>query len=813
MRNILFLLLILIVTPLASLAQSTGSISGTITNKELGTPVNTATISLKGTNKYAIADSLGRFQISGIEPKSYTLYITCVGHKPQTIYNVIIKTGHEQELNIQLESQIITLAEFKVSNKRTALAASLETPLSVQKLTAEEIQSNPGGNFDISRVVQALPGVSGTAGSVGGYRNDIIIRGGAPSENVYYLDGIEVPVINHFSTQGSAGGPTGIINVNFIEEVKVSSSAFDAKYDNALSSVLQFKQKNGSSRKLQSNLRISASEFAATFDGPINKKTTFLASVRRSYLQLLFKAIDLPIRPNYWDFQFKVNHKLNSKTTLTLLGIGAIDDFSFAAPKEATPEKLYILGSSPSLQQKSYTVGATIKRQINNGSWTLAISQNLLDNTIEKYDNNDASVLSNKRTGIYSKEIENKLKFQVDQSWAGFKFSYGAMAQYVISKNNSYQRIRKELTDASGNIIQPALIVKYISNIDFGKYGLFTQASKRTFNDKLSISLGIRTDMNSFTESGLNPFNTISPRLSTSLAIADKWTLNSSIGQYYKLSPYTILSFKDNNGILSNESSSYQRATHYVIGTEFTPNVSTRFTAEVFYKKYNNMPVSKRDGISLSNLGGDFGVVGNEPISSIGKGYSYGLEIFAQQKLTNRLFGTLSYTLYTCKFSGLDEIYKVGAWDNNNLISFIGGYKLKRNWEIGMKFRFQGGAPYTPFDATASKLNYLTIGTGILDYSKLNSKRLGAFHSSDLRIDKKWNFKSTTLDLFIDITNWYNAKTASFPQYTFKRNADNTNFITTDGTPIKINGSNGIPYILDSKDGKILPTIGITLEF
>jgi hypothetical protein len=813
MRNRIFLILLVIAAPLFPQAQNQGSISGIVTNKELGTAINNASISLKGTNKYAIADSLGRFQIKGVEARTYTLNVSCVGYKSVTIYNVIVKSGHEQELNIQLESSVVTLAEFKVSNKKTALAASLETPLSIQKLTAEEIQSNPGGNFDISRVVQALPGVSGTAGSVGGYRNDIIIRGGAPSENVYYLDGIEVPVINHFSTQGSAGGPTGIINVNFIEEVKVSSSAFDAKYDNALSSVLQFKQRNGSSRKLQSNLRVSASEFAATFDGPVSKNTTFLASARRSYLQLLFKAIDLPIRPNYWDFQFKLNHKINSKTTLTFLGIGAIDDFSFAEPKEATPEKLYILGSSPSLQQKSYTVGASLKKQLNNGFWTLSASQNLLDNTIEKYDDNDATNSSKKRIGIYSKEIEHKLKFQVDNSWAGFKFSYGAMAQYVVSKNNSFQRIRKELKDANGAIIQPALIVNYNSNLDFAKYGLYSQASKRAFNNKLSVSLGIRTDMNSFTEGGLNPFNAISPRLSTSLTIADKWTLNSSIGQYYKISPYTILSYKDQNGIFSNQNSSYQQSTHYVIGTEFTPSVSTRFTAELFYKKYANMPVSIRDGISLSNLGGDFGVVGNEPVSSTGKGYSYGFEFFAQQKLTNRLFGTLSYTLYTCRFSGIDDIYKAGAWDNKNLISFIGGYKLKRNWEIGLKFRFQGGAPFTPFNESESKLNYLTIGTGLLDYTKLNSKRLDAFHSSDLRIDKKWNFKSTTLDLFLDITNWYNAKTASFPQYTFKRNDSNTAFVTTDGNPISLNGSNAIPYILNNKDGKILPTIGITLEF
>ncbi|MFV7869537.1 hypothetical protein, partial [Enterococcus faecium] len=152
----------------------------------------------------------------------------------------------------------------------------------------------------------------------------------------------------HFQTQGSAGGPQGILNVSFIEDVKLSSSAFDAKYDNALSSVFQFKQRNGNPNKFQGNVRLSATEVATTFEGPLakNKKTTFLASIRRSYLQLLFSAIDLPIRPNYWDFQTKITHQLDKKTTLSYIGIGVIDEFSFAKIKNATPEKLYVLNSN-----------------------------------------------------------------------------------------------------------------------------------------------------------------------------------------------------------------------------------------------------------------------------------------------------------------------------------------------------------------------------------------------------------------------------------------------------------------------------------
>ncbi|MBK8951815.1 MAG: TonB-dependent receptor [Chitinophagaceae bacterium] len=797
-----------------SMAQQTGSVTGTVINKNMLSPLPSVTVEVIGTGIGTKTDSSGKFRLSGLVTKTYNISFSSVGYQSQTLYNIVITAGNELNLEIQLEPEIKKLEDVVVrSNRRTAVAASLETPLSVQRLTTEEIRSNPGGNFDISRVVQALPGVGGTAGSVGGYRNDIIIRGGAPNENVYYLDGIEIPVINHFATQGSAGGPTGILNVSFLEDVKLSSSAFDSRYDNALSSVFQFRQRNGNPNKLQGNIRLSGTELAGTFEGPISKNTTFLASARRSYLQFLFKALDLPIRPNYWDFQYKINHKIDKKTTLTLIGVGAIDNFGFGKPREASPEKLYILDATPSIEQWNYTVGASIRRQVNNGFWNLSLSRNMFDNGIEKFDDNDEGNDLKRRTGIFSQEIENKLRFDVNKTINGWKIAYGAAVQYVKSRNDIYNRIRKQLTDLSGNIIQPEIALNYKSNIDFWKMGAFVQLSKRFFDNRMSISGGLRSDVNSFTDEGMSALRTISPRISFSYVLADKWTLNASAGSYYKTPTYTILSFRNNSGILVNKDADYTRSTHYVIGTEYLPSSATRFTLEAFYKHYSQVPVSVRDGISLANMGGDFNVVGNEDVVTNGKGNSYGFEFFAQQKLTKRFFGTFSYTYFVSKFSGSNGKDVASAWDNRHLLSFIMGYKLNRNWELGLKFRYQGGAPYTPFDMQVSQLNYLTYGSGILNYSKLNTERLASFHAADLRIDKKWNFKKISLDLFLDVSNFYGAKSPAFPQYTFKRNADNTAFVTTDAQPIQQNGSNAIPFILANDDGTVIPTIGFIVEF
>lgn len=812
----LLLTLLLLVNLFNVYAQGNGRLSGKVVDRTTQQPLAGISIVLQGSATGTTTDSSGSFRLVNLDIKTYNIDFTGVGYQPQSRYNIVIGAGNETNLTIELDPATESLNEVVVvANRRTAVAATIESPLSVQRLTTEEIRSNPGGNFDISKVIQSLPGVGGGIGG-GGFRNDIIIRGGAPNENVFYLDGIEIPVINHFQTQGSSGGPQGILNVSFIEDVKLSSSAFEARYDNTLSSVFQFRQRTGNPNNIQGNVRLSATDLSATLEGPLskNKKTTFLASARRSYLQLLFSVIDLPIRPNYWDFQTKITHKLNEKTTISFIGLGAIDEFSFATLKDATPEKLYTLNSNPFINQWNYTAGLTLKRLIKDGFLNVALSRNTFDNDIQQYADNVTRLAADKTLDYQSQETENKLRIDVNKYRNGWKWAYGVSAQLAEFRNQTFGVTRRELRDDAGTIIQPAETVSFTSPLkDFWRLGGFAQLSRNFFDSRLGISAGIRSDINTFTTNGDNPFNTLSPRLSLSYVLSEKWTANASAGRYFKIAPYTILGFADNDGELVNKGSDYLRSDHIVAGFEFLPSRTLRFTAEVFYKDYDNVPVSLRNGISLSNLGSDFNVLGNEAVITNGKGRAYGFEFFAQQKLTERFFGIFSYTFYKSEYSGADRNYIASSWDNRHLLSATMGYKLPRNWEIGLKFRFQGGAPYTPFDETASQLNYLSRGRGILDFTKLNTMRLRSFNSSDIRIDKKWNFRNTTIDLFLDITNWYRARTPEPDTYTFQRNADNTGFVTTDNQPIKADGSNAIPVRLINNDASFVPSIGLIVEF
>lgn len=814
MNKQLVLLLALISCSLFTFAQRvgpTGILTGIIKDKQTQEPIPTVSISLEGANIGTVTDIDGKFTIENIPPKSYNIRIKSIDYKEIILNNVVITTGNAEILQIELEKNSINLDGVVI--RSNPFNKSAETPLSFQTLSAQEIKSNPGGNFDISRVIQAFPGVGGTSGSVGGYRNDLIIRGGAPNENVYYIDGIEVPVINHFATQGSAGGPTGIVNTNFISEVNLYTSAFAAKYDNPLSGVLEMKQRSANPNKVQHNVRLSATELAYSVDGPIKKdKLTFLASARRSYLQLLFKVLDVPIQPSYWDFQYKIDYKINDKLNFYTIGIGAIDNFSFLTPEELTPENVYTIKSNPTINQWNYTNGYGLKGLTKNGYWNLTFSRNMLDNELNRFEDNQNPVEAERILKVKSREAENKTRFIWNKYFDRWSYSMGVLAQYSQFSNDYYTRVRSELRDANGMLLQPAFVVQGNTSLNFFRYGAFAQAATKLFKERLSVSLGLRTDGNTFTTNGNNLGRTISPRLSASLFLIENLKFNASVARYYKIPTYTVLGYQA-AGVYVNQSSDYIQSDHLVAGFEYLPAKSTRLTLEGFYKLYDNYPVSLIDSISLANKGGNFSVLGNEPVSSTGKGRSYGAEFQFQQKLTKNFFAILSYTYCISEFTNANGIYEPASWDNRHLLSFIGGYKFKRNYELGVKFRYQGGAPYTPFDLAASQQNYLTTGAGVADNSQFNNLRLGAFNAMDIRIDKKWNFRKWALDVFIDVSNVYGSVSPQYPQYTFERTPDNSAFATTNGQAVQPDGSNAIPYIIKESDPVTIPSIGFIVAF
>jgi len=746
----------IILSSLSLSSQNFGNIQGRILESKLLSPLSGANVLINGTSIGVVTDEYGFFIIENIETKTYNLTVSFLGYKSQTKYNIIVKSVGTSNLLFKLEEASESLEEVVLSN--TSFRTTKETPLSTQTFSSVEIETYPGGNNDITKVAQSLPGISPSSG---GFRNDFIIRGGAPNESVYYLDGVEIPNINHFSTQGSAGGPVGMLNVSFIREVTLSSSAFGAEYDNPLSGVLVFEQRKGNSQKASVNLRVGASEAGATFNGPIFKgekersNTTLMISARRSYLQFVFELVGLPIRPDYWDYQWKLNHKIDEQNSLIFIGLGSLDDFSVVSPDDFDPEQQGFIETASIIQQQTITMGLTWRHKLKNGNGQIntTLSTNRLKNIFSRYQDNE------NKTGILfrndSKEQETKIRVHATNYLNAWKISYGLNVQQSVYGNKTIDLISN---------------FQYNTAIDFAKYGFFGKVSRSFSNERLSIALGLRTDADSFTN-GSNIIDNLSPRLSVSYALDSysRWKLNGSVGRYFKIPTYTMLGFQNNDGEFINKSNRYIQSDHYVFGLEYSLSASARFTIEAFRKVYNQYPISVLDGVSLANKGADFEVLGNEAVIDTGSGLSEGLEILFQQKLSNNFYGILAYTLFSSKFSGIETSKLPSVWDSGSLITFTGGYKLPKNWELSARYRYAGPTPYAPTDVSATLATYPKI---ILDYTRLGQDRLSSFKQGDIRLDKKWNFEKLSFNFYIELQNFLAQDNSRPDEFSLARNDD-----------------------------------------
>lgn len=770
-------------------AQTTileGIVVDGITNE----PLPTVTIRIEGIDKTYSTDFEGGFKITDLKPGLYNVSFDMIGYKSATKFEVALKASRPTNLTIELSPSTQQLEEVTVS-AQTQFSRDVQSPVSVQSIGINEIQRNPGGNQDISRVIQSLPGVASTVA----FRNDLIIRGGGPNENRFYLDGIEIPSINHFATQGSSGGPVGMINVNFIRDVDFFTSAFPAQRGNALSSIMEINLKDGRTDRLGGIAQIGASDIGLTLEGPLGKNTTFLASARRSYLQFLFGALGLPFLPTYNDFQFKVKHKFDNKNQLTILGLGAIDQSMLNLEANETEEQRYILNYLPEYNQWNYSIGAKYTHFNNNGYTNVILSRFMFNNESYKYRNNDKT--QEQLLNYQSREVENKLRIERNFKSNKWESMLGLNLEQLKYSTNTLDK-----TVPFGEL-------NYSSEFQAVKWGLFGTYTRRMLNEHLVTTIGFRTDALDFNSSMRNPLNQFSPRLAVSYYLNENWTIDANVGIYYQLPPSTTIGYRDTLGNLVNTDVKYIRSTHYVLGSSYFLPWNAKISLEGFIKQYSQYPFLLKDSISLANLGGDFGVVGNGPATSISQGRAYGAELTYQQKLYNGFYGIAAFTWVRSFFDKANGEEAPASWDNRFLASITMGKKFGKNWEIGLQYQYLGGAPYTPYDVAASALisNWDNIGRGIPDYTQLNSQRLSGFNRLNIRIDKKWFFKNTSLDLYFDVQNALKQTVEGQPFIDVVRDAN--------GNPV-VDPSNPNSYQitrLENKSGTLLPSIGIILEF
>ena len=716
-------------------------VSGRVIDRLTREPVPYAAVVVAGQEQRgASTDSLGRFRIERVQPGISRLQVSSMGYRT-TLTPEYLVSASTPFIEIEIDEDAAQLEAVTV--RPTPFRTSVEVPVGMQVIGVREIEKSPGANRDVSRIVRSYPGV---AFSPVGYRNDLIVRGGGPSENKFYMDGIEIPNINHFATQGASGGPVSIVNADLVREIKFYTGAFPADRAGAMSSVLDFRLREGNSERQSFKATLGASEAALSGSGHIGERTTYLFSIRQSYLQLLFKMIGLPFLPNYIDGQFKVKTRLTPYDELTVMGLAGIDRMKLNTDLAGEDESSdYILSYLPKIEQETFTVGATYRHYAGRHVQTYVLSHNFLNDKNLKYRGNDESSEDNLTLRLRS--TEQKTTFRAENMTTlprGWTLKENAEVNYIDYADNE----RRLLALGDWSV--------YRTHLGLVSYGASVSAAYTAAEERWSASVGLRADGNNYSSRMSRPWEQLSPRASFRYMFSPHWSAAASAGWYHQLPPYTALGYKENDGMLANKDLRYMNVAQAAAGGEWRANDHWALSVEGFYKSYRRVPLSLADGVPLTCKGTDYGVVGNEALVSTAQGRAYGVEALMRWTLPERLNLTGSFTWYRSEYrADRHAPYVPSAWDNRFILNMSGTYDLPRRWSVGLRLSCIGGSPYTPYDETASsyKTYWDAHGRSAYDYNRYNACRLPGYAQLDVRVDKEFYFKNWRLGLYIDLQN------------------------------------------------------------
>ena len=792
MKRLLSLLLFCNITMSFLLAQPVHQVKGTVIDKSSRQPLEFINVMIVGLNKGGVTNAEGKFSIGQVPPGIYRLQASAIGYKTVTTPEYILST---RDLHIQIEMEENQTELEGVTVTASPFRRDIESPVSLRIIGLQEIEKSPGANRDISRIVQSYPGV---AFSPIGYRNDLIVRGGSPSENRFYLDGVEIPNINHFSTQGASGGPVGILNADLIREVNFYTGAFPTDKGNALSSVLDFKLRDGDMERNSLKATLGASEVSLASNGHLGKKTSYLVSVRQSYLQFLFDMLGLPFLPTFTDAQFKLKTRFDARNELTVLGLGDIDKMKLNT-KADDEDNEYILSYLPKIQQETFTLGAVYRHYAGAHVQSVVASHSYLNNRNTKYQQNDESDPDHLMLRLRSTEQNTQLRLENSSSFRNWKVTVGTSLDYSQYSNTTFQKV---YTDR-------AQTFDYHTYLGIMRWGLFGTVNYTSIDERFTASLGLRADANNYSAAMKDLSDQLSPRLSLSYQLTEHWSLSGNAGLYYQLPPYTALGFKNNNGLYANKYAlRYMQVSQGSVGLNWRKGDTFEVSVEGFYKDYDKIPLSVADGIPLTCKGNDYGVIGNELLTSTAQGRSYGAELLLKWLVAKKLNLASSFTLFKSEYrTDKESEYIASAWDNRFIFNLRGTYNLPRHWSVGMKVSCIGGAPYTPYDADKSSLvtAWNAQGKPYYDYTRYNEERLPAFTQVDIRIDKTFYLKRCMLGFYIDLQNIAGSKL---------KQADvlmSTGVIKNPDAPIT--EQRYVMKSLKQESGTLLPTLGITFEY
>lgn len=792
MKRLVILMAIFMAIPVIRAGAQTDGypVSGRVIDRVTREGVAYAAVVIVGVEGSGVlADSTGRFTLEKVRPGINQFSAIQLGYRTVVTPEYKI-TPYTPFIEIEMEEDPTEIAASSV--KPSPFLRSVESPVSVRVISVGDIDRIPGANKDVARIVRSYPGVSY---SPIGYRNDLIVRGGGPSENAFFIDGIEIPNINHFATQGASGGPVSILNSDLIREISFYTGSFPANRGGALSSVMDITLKDGNPDKQAFKATIGASEVGVSASGHIGRKTTYIASVRQSYLQLLFKLLGLPMLPNYIDGQVKFKTKIDSANELVFIGLAGFDNMKLSDDPDDAADR-YLLSYLPTLRQETFTVGTSYRHFGDGHVQTVSLGYSYLNNRSLKYLDNDESSEGNIILESSGLEGKGQARFENRSYYGPWTVREGAEVSFRHYNGDVYRR----LTDGT--------VQDYAARLGIAGWGLYTSADYKSPGGKVNASFGLRADGSSFSKETAKIWKQLSPRASVSYMPWQSWSFNASAGMYHQLPPLTALSFRDADGVMANKELEYMSVVSAAAGVDWRLRDRLFVGLEGFYKQFLDIPLSVATDVPLTCVGADYGSIGEELLVSSAQGRSYGAEMLVRWLVPDKVTLVGSATLYRSEYrSSEDDEYIPSAWDNRFIINLSAVVQLPKYWSIGAKVSAIGGSPYTPYDEEISSLKVVwdAAGRPVYDYTRYNGSRLDPYYQVDLRVDKDFYFKKWTLGLYVDLQNVTFSKIRQPDAY-----LSTGEIINPDDLPLKQR------YALETLElysGTIVPALGVTVEF
>ncbi len=716
------LLLMLALLP-ATAQESTGTIRGVVLDQNTLQPLPGANVALLDTPLGAVAGPEGQFVISRAPVGVHRLKVSMIGYTERIRPDLIVQARRITTISIRLEEKLLQLEETTVA--ADYFSAAEDEAVSAVSFSYEEIRRSPGSAQDLSRLLQAMPSVNLNNDQ----RNDLIVRGGSPAENLVLVDDIEVPNINHFPTQGASGGPIGLLNVELISEADFSAGGFSAAYGDRLSSVMSIRLREGNRDEFDGQLDLGMAGAGFVLEGPLRQgRGSWIMGARRSYLDLIVGAIGTGAVPKYSDLQGKLGWDLGPDHKLAVVGLGGFDHIA------AEPEDSDENDDRFSADYDQYVLGATWRwLWSDQGYSTTSLAQTYGRFGVEEYEG-WTPVL---RYTNDSQEREMALRHQGTYHWSpGHTLTWGLGLKGLFSDLGFYAAPDTNRL----NTYTPEFRLQ--QEVQTAKANAFLSYEHLLFQ-RLRTTIGLRYDYLAYNEE-----SDLAPRLSLSWALDAATSLNASCGLYYQALPLSLLAQHPDNRHLED-----LRAIHYALGLSRRLTPSTRLTIEAYLKEYAELPFDPDDPTaSTVDAFANFGSPLPGALVGGGKARSRGAELLLQKKLARSLYGTLGYSYSTSRYTDLLGAERNRDFDNRHLFSAILGYRPSPTWEFSGRWSFAGGRPYTPYDQALST----AMGKGIVQRELLNHRRYPAYHRLDLQMDYRRHYQYFNLVTFFSLLNAYN---------------------------------------------------------